>query len=106
MGIGVSMGLMGLLGVKYNIVLSSMPVILFSVGSAYGIHVLARFYPLARTMEREEALKETLRSVGPTVVIAGLTTVFGLLSFLAMDIAPMRTFGLFTAIGIFSTLVF
>lgn len=106
MGICVSMGLMGALGVKYNIVLSSMPVILFSVGSAYGIHVLARFYPLAQAMGRTEALQQTLRSVGPTVVAAGLTTVCGLLSFLAMDIAPMRTFGLFTAVGIFATLVF
>ena len=38
--------------------------------------------------------------------LVGLTTVLGLLSFLAMDIQPMRTFGLFTAIGIFATLVF
>ncbi|MCA9550160.1 MAG: MMPL family transporter, partial [Myxococcales bacterium] len=106
MGIGVSMGLMGLLGVPYNIVLSSMPVILFSVGSAYGIHVLARFYILARDHERQEALQLTLQAVGPTVLTAGLTTVGGLLSFLVMDIQPMRTFGLFTAVGIFATLVF
>lgn len=106
MGIAVSMGLMGALHVKYNIVLSSMPVILFSVGSAYGIHVLARFYATARTMAPTEALVRTLKAVGPTVITAGLTTVGGLLSFLAMDIEPMRTFGLFTAIGIFATLVF
>jgi predicted RND superfamily exporter protein len=106
MGIGVSMGLMGLLGVRYNIVLSSMPVILFSVGSAYGIHVLARFYILARDEGRQDALQDTLVAVGPTVITAGLTTVCGLLSFLVMDIQPMRTFGLFTAVGIFATLVF
>ncbi len=106
MGIAVSMGLMGALGVHYNIVLSSMPVILFSVGSAYGIHVLARYYPTARTMAPKEAVVATLDAVGPTVVTAGLTTVGGLLSFLVMDIEPMRTFGLFTAIGIFATLFF
>ena len=106
MGIVMSMGLMGLLGVRYNIVLSSMPVILFSVGSAYGIHVLARYYQLFEVSRtKQEALERTLRDVGPTVWAAGLTTVLGLLSFLAMDIKPMRTFGIFTALGIFITLV-
>lgn len=106
MGIVMSMGLMGLLSVRYNIVLSSMPVILFSVGSAYAIHVLARYYQLYEVSKtKDEALTRTLKDVGPTVVAAGLTTVFGLLSFLAMDIQPMRTFGAFTALGIFITLV-
>ena len=105
MGIAVSMGLMGLLGVRYNIVLSSMPVILFAVGSAYAIHVLAHYYRVAADMDRSEAMVETLTTIGPTVLAAGLTTVAGLLSFLAMDIEPLRTFGLFTALGIFATLV-
>jgi predicted RND superfamily exporter protein len=39
------------------------------------------------------------------VIAAGLTTVAGLLSFVAMDIEPMRIFGAFTALGIFVTLV-
>ncbi len=105
MGIAMSMGLMGILGVRYNIVLSSMPVILFAVGSAYAIHVLAHYYAEARDTPPTEAMVETLTNVGPTVFAAGMTTVAGLLSFLAMDIAPLRTFGVFTALGIFATLV-
>ena len=34
------------------------------------------------------------------LVAAGLTTMAGLGSFVMMDIAPMRTFGTFTALGI------
>ncbi len=105
MGIAIATGTMGWLGVRYNIVLSSMPVILFAVGSAYGIHVLACHYRFAAEEPLESALARALRSVGPTVVAAGLTTGAGLLSFLAMDIAPMRTFGAFTALGIGATLV-
>ena len=105
MGIAMSMGLMGFLGVEYNIVLSSMPVILFAVGSAYGIHVLACYYRLAQLTDCESALVWTLRSIGPTVLAAGLTTVAGLASFVVMDIAPLRTFGVFTALGILCTLV-
>ncbi len=106
LGILASRAAMGLLDVSFNIVLSSMPVILFAVGSAYSIHMLSRYYALA-LVERDEveALRRTMVETAPVVVAAGLTTVVGLLSFLAMDIAPMRTFGVFTALGIFTVLV-
>lgn len=110
-GIVLSLGLMGFLGVRFNIVLSSMPVILFAIGSAYGIHVLARYYALRAEADPDDpdpggsAVGRTLVSVGPTVVAAGLTTAAGLLSFIMMDIRPIRTFGLFTALGILFTLV-
>ena len=105
-GILVSRALMSAFGVRFNIVLSSMPIILFAVGSAYAIHMLSRYYDHARQLgEGRDAMAATLRQTGPTVLAAGLTTVAGLLSFLLMDIAPMRTFGLFTAIGIFTALV-
>lgn len=105
MGILMSIGVMGILGVNYNIVLGSMPIILFAVGSAYGIHVLARYYTLTGRLDRELALTTTLKSVGPTVLAAGLTTVAGLASFVTMDIEPMRIFGIFTALGILATLI-
>jgi predicted RND superfamily exporter protein len=105
-GIGVSRGLMAALGVSFNIVLSSMPVILFAIGSAYAIHMLSRYDSHAREVgPGPEAVVRTLVGTGPTVFAAGMTTVAGLLSFLMMDIEPMRTFGLFTAIGIFTALI-
>ena len=105
MGIAVAHGLMALFGVEYNIVLSSMPIILFAVGSAYAIHILSHYYSHEARLGRDEAIRRTLVGIGPTVIAAGMTTVAGLLSFVAMDIIPMRNFGLFTAIGIFATLV-
>ena len=100
LGIVIPLGIMGFMGVHTNIVLGSMPVILFALGSAYGIHILTRFYGLAATLPREEALRTALEDVGPSVLGSGLTTVAGLLSFVMMDIVPMRTFGIFTAIGL------
>lgn len=104
-GIAVSMGTMGFLGVKYNIILSSMPVILFAIGSAYGIHILARYYQLRAELSVQDALQGAMVSTGPVIIGAGLTTVAGLVSFVAMDIEPMRVFGVFTALGIFATLL-
>jgi uncharacterized protein len=106
MGIVVSRAAMAALGVSFNIVLSSMPVILFAVGSAYSIHMLSRYYAnVGAHGDKAKALRKTVVDTGPTVIAAGLTTVAGLLSFVMMDIKPMRTFGLFTALGIFTTLI-
>jgi len=104
LGTLLSLGLMAFCGVRFNIVLGSMPVILFAVGSAYGIHVLTRYYRLAKNYDLTTALTRTIGGIGPVVLAAGLTTAAGLLSFLSMDIEPLRTFGLFTAIGILATL--
>jgi len=105
MGIVVAHGAMALVGARFNIVLSSMPIILFAVGSAYSIHILSHYYAQREHSERDVALRTALVSLGPVVMAAGLTTVAGLLSFVMMDIEPMRSFGLFTALGIFTTLV-
>ncbi len=104
-GIVIAHGSMALAGQSFNIVLSSMPIILFAVGSAYSIHILSHYYAHRDALGRDEALRTTLVTLGPVVLAAGLTTVAGLLSFVMMDIEPMRTFGLFTALGILSTLV-
>jgi len=105
LGILLSLGAMAAFGVRFNIVLGSMPVILFAIGSAYGIHMLSRYYASAERSDYQEAMKQTMCGVGPTVLTAGLTTAAGLLSFIAMDIQPLRVFGLFTSLGILATLL-
>lgn len=104
-GILLPLGIMGFSGIHTNIVLGSMPVILFGLGSAYGIHFLSRYYQLAVAMPRQKALVEALVDVGPSILGSGLTTSFGLLSFVMMDIPPMRVFGWFTALGLTFALV-
>lgn len=104
-GIVCSLGLMSFLGVKVNLVLGSMPVILFAVGSAYGTHVLARYYKYAQEHDRSTAIVGMLTSTGPTVLAAGLTTVVSMFSFISMDIVPMKIFGIFTGIGVLVTLI-
>ncbi|MRG92078.1 efflux RND transporter permease subunit [Polyangium spumosum] len=106
LGIVMSLGLMGALGVSVNVVLGSLPVILFALGSAYAVHILSRYYVAAHEQkDPAAALVRTLCEIGPPVLASGLTTFVGLLSFLLMDIAPLRTFGIFTALGILITLI-
>jgi predicted RND superfamily exporter protein len=100
LGILMSLGLMGALGVRSNIVLGSMPLILLSLGSAYAVHFLSRYYSLVHEHGVEGAVQRTLTGLGPVIAASGMIAAVALLSFAVMDIAPMRTFGLFTAIGL------
>lgn len=101
MGIVWVIGMMNLMGQSLTLVSSSLPVLLVALGSAYSIHLLVRVLAhLDRGVEdRPTAVQLALDGVGPPVLLAGITTALGFLSFLVMDIGPMRDFGLAMAIG-------
>lgn len=104
-GISTARALMVVSGTEMNLVLSSMPVILFASGSAYAIHMLSKYYQHAERLgPGTEAVVATITGTSRNVIAAGATTIAGLWSFLLMDIAPMRSFGLFTGIGILTAL--
>lgn len=104
LGILMALGMMGALGVHSNIVLGSMPLILLSLGSAYAVHFLSRYYSLVGKYGVEGAVQRTLTGLGPTIAASGLIAAAALLSFVVMDIKPMRTFGMFTALGLLAKL--
>ncbi len=106
-GIGITsaLGLMYACGQKTNLVVGSMPIILFALGSAYPIHILTRYYTVAGHMGRDKAVAHTITYLGPTVIASALTTMGGLFSLVAMDVEPIRSFGFFTAFGVLVTLV-
>ncbi len=105
MGIVMTLGVMGMLGMRSNIVLGSIPVILFALGSAPPVHILTRYYVHSKSHSTREAIAEAIRDKGAVVVASAATVVAGLASFMTMDIAPMRVFGLFTSLGIVLTLL-
>ena len=99
----VVVGVMGWWGEPYTVVSSTLPVILFASGSSYAVHVLGRYYALGARSAPEggrAAILSAARIVTPPVFIAGLTTAAGFLSFLVMNIRPMRTFGVECAAGV------
>ena len=96
-----TLGLMGLLGKKLSPLNAVMPIILVSLGNAYGIYLLNRFgEELSRGKKRREAVVSALIAVGPAIIMAGATTVAGFASNLFSDITLMRDFGLFTSFGV------
>ena len=74
--------------------------ILFASGSSYAVHVLGRYYLLRETHSAADAIKESLRIVGPPLAIAAGTTAVGFYSFVTTDVRPMRSFGIACGTGV------
>jgi predicted RND superfamily exporter protein len=102
-GIVWVLGLIGLIGRPLTLVSSSLPMLLMALGSAYSIHLLAKILDnldqRGPNASRRDAVLDAVGDVGPPILVAGLTTAAGFISFLVMDIAPMREFGWLMSLG-------
>ena len=101
-----TVGFMGFLGRDFSPVNAVMPVILISLGSAFGIFILKRYYEeLSLGKDNKLAATTSITSVGVAVLMAGGTTVAGFASNLLSDVTLIQEFGLFTAFGVLSALL-
>jgi len=107
MGVIWSMGLMSIFDVRLSPISDAIPVVLFAVGCAYGIHVYSRFRMVVRTPE--DKLKQSadaLNRIGIAVLLSGITTVMGFLSFVfGAYLNVILEFGIFSALGVLFILI-
>ncbi len=98
-----TIGIMGWAEVALSMVSNITPIVLVAVGSAYGIHFVAKY--------REDVNKESgsilgtqaaLQHVGVPILLAGGTTLIGFFSLVigGSTLTAIADFGLFTAIGV------
>jgi hypothetical protein len=102
-----TMGFMSMFSIPITVISDIIPVILMAVGSAYGIHVVSKYYECAPQFRtRRELSRHMLGEVGLPVFLAGLTTVIGFLSFLFSSyLTLIRDFGIFSSLGIAFALI-
>jgi predicted RND superfamily exporter protein len=94
-----TVGTMVLLHYDLTLITNNMPIILLAVGTAYTIHVVNRVDQEMQN-DMKEAVKKGLVFVIIPVILAGLTTVIGFLSFIfGSYLVMIRDFGIFTAMG-------
>jgi len=103
-----TVGMAALLGIKLSVITTILPVILFAVGSAYGIHIVTHYIEDIRekTLSNEEhrtlVLDLTKKLIKP-VFLAALTTLAGFISFCFTPIVPMREFGYCAGFGVLAS---
>lgn len=98
------MGIVALRGRGLTLVGSSLPTILMAIGGAYGIHILAGYFA-GKSDNVPDRIVEGLKNVAAPVAASAATTCAGFLSFLVMDMEPLRDFGVFASIGVGFTAV-
>ncbi|MGA1374042.1 MAG: efflux RND transporter permease subunit [Flavobacteriales bacterium] len=96
-----TLGILHLAGGQIDIMTVVMPTLLFVVGVSDVVHILARFNDEQLDGHAPtEALRRTYREVGLATFLTSATTAIGFLTLLTAAIAPVRNFGLYTAIGV------
>jgi predicted RND superfamily exporter protein len=107
MSVTSMVGLMGHLHKNFMVINNVMPAILIAVGSAYGIHVIAKYYEeLGHSGNKKKALAATIKRVSKPVIMAGLTTMAGFISLLTAPLPALVEFGAFLAFGVLMSLLF
>ncbi|WP_245579435.1 efflux RND transporter permease subunit [Halonatronum saccharophilum] len=101
-----TMGLISITGNTLSLVSTALPVLLVSVGSAYSIHFLLRFYEdLNEGLDKKAAVSSSIKMVGIPIIMAGITTMIGFSSLVFSDLTILQEVGAFAAFGVFSALL-
>ena len=110
------LGIMGAAKVPMDAFNATTPILILAVAAGHAVQILKRYYEeyyrLARTdgtalpsALNDKAIVESLSKVAPVMLTAGLVAVVGFFSLITFDIATIRTFGIFTGLGILSALL-
>ena len=101
-----TVGFMGYLGLRIDLLSGIMPVVLIALGSADGIHYMKRFYERRAAGDSNvDAARLSAGELGVPLVITTITTMAGFASLSISDFVVIRQFGLLTALGLFLALV-
>jgi predicted RND superfamily exporter protein len=102
-----AMGTMGLLGMEYSVITILLATILLGLGIDYSIHFLARYREELEIGKGPiESILISVNTVGESIAITSITTMFGFLSLLTMTMPPVQEFGAITALGIIFSAIF
>ena len=91
-------------GGKVDAILMSMPSLVYVLGLSGAIHVINYYRDEVRARGEPGAAGRALRHAAMPCALASLTTAIGLASLYTSNLKPISGFGLYSAIGVMSTL--
>ena len=99
--IGMSSGLMYLLGIKYTPITATLGALVLGMGTEMTVMLLERYLEERKSgKEKFESMIITVTMIGKAIVASGLTTVGGFSVLIASQFVILRDFGLMTVINI------
>lgn len=102
LGMLIFMGILGLTGRELSVMSALYPVLMVIVGTSDVIHIMSKYIDeLRKGVDRTTAINTTIKEIGLATLLTSLTTAIGFLSLTASRVAPIREFGVNSAIGVF-----
>lgn len=107
-------GVMGASGIPMDVFNSATPILILAVATGHAVQLLKRYYEeyfrlrettdLSPKAANNQAVISSLIHVGPVMIAAGVVASLGFFSLVIFKISTVRTFGIFTGIGILAAL--
>jgi len=108
-------GVMGAAGIPMDVFNATTPILILAVATGHAVQMLKRYCDEYQVLGRNRdllphiandmAVVRALVRVGPVMLAAGTVAVLGFFSLVVFEISTVRTFGIFTGIGIAATVV-
>ncbi len=91
--IALAMGYLTLLSIVFLLVM-------IGVGLDFGVHVVSRHWALRTTLDRDDAIRTVMQTIGRANLVAACTSIAVFLSALATDFRGLQELGIIAAVGI------
>jgi hypothetical protein len=114
MSVTWGMGAMGLLKQSLDIFNSPTPILILAIAAGHAVQLLKRYYEdyealrsrgVAPKPANVEATVASLAAVGPVMLVAGAVAALGFFSLVVFEVPTIRSFGIFTGVGVLSAVV-
>lgn len=104
LGLVIGMGMVGFIGYYVDMTTMMIAVIVtFACSIAYNIHLYNYFKTrIVETGVRKMSVIDAVSETGWSVLLSGLTTIAAMMTFLAMEIVPMKAIGINTSLCLLS----
>jgi predicted RND superfamily exporter protein/outer membrane lipoprotein-sorting protein len=109
------LGAMGFAGIPLDVFNATTPILILAVAAGHAVQLLKRYYEeyhrvrdttdLSPSEANKEAVVQSLSHIGLVMITAGTIAALGFFSLMVFEIRTVRTFGMFTGIGIISALI-
>jgi hydrophobe/amphiphile efflux-3 (HAE3) family protein len=108
-----SLGIMSSFGVPLDVFNATTPILILAIAAGHAVQILKRYHEEYEKLSvpgensrvaSSRAVVESLSRIGPVMVVAGVIAAVSFLSLTIFEISSIRTFGIFAACGILSSL--
>jgi predicted RND superfamily exporter protein len=111
-----AIGFLAFTGQPMDVFNASTPILILAIAAGHAVQILKRYYeefnilretqPKMPDAERNRmAVLNSLTKVGPVMVVACVVAALGFFSLMVFEIKSIRTFGMFSGVGVLSALV-